>query len=282
MSRSEGTAILRQTRWLRLLRDRRIHAVASLLALGYLGVRWALLLVSDDPLKAADAFTYWNVPYDDPYAGPRLGVPGAYLYTPAFLQVIAPLRLLPWEVFHAVWALLGLGSMVFLVGPIGGAIALTVLSFVARDILVGNIHLMLGAAIVIGLRHPAAWAFAALTKVTPGVGLAWFIGRREWRRAGIALGVTALIAGASFAITPDLWFAWVDRMRGDAQTAGDPYLLIIVVRATLAAALVVYAGWRNQAWIVPIAVVLALPVLWPDSLAILLACFPLLRLRVAS
>ncbi|MCA1572781.1 MAG: DUF2029 domain-containing protein [Chloroflexi bacterium] len=282
MSRPPGTAVLRQPRWLRLLRGRRIHSVATMLALVYLCVRWALLLVSDDPLKAADAFTYWNVPYDDPYAGPRLGVPGAYLYTPAFLQVIAPLRLLPWEVFHAVWALLGFGAMVFLVGPIGAAIALTFLSFVARDILVGNIHLMLGAAIVIGLRHPAAWAFPALTKVTPGVGLAWFIGRREWRRAGIALGVTALVAGASFAIGPDLWFAWVDRMRGDAQTAGAPYLLIIALRATLAAALVAYAGWRKRAWIVPIAVVIALPVLWPDSLAILLACFPLFRLRVAA
>jgi len=74
------------------LRDRRIHSIATALALGYICARWALLLVSDDPLKAADAFTYWNVPYDDPYAGPRLGVPGAYLYTPAFLQVIAPLR----------------------------------------------------------------------------------------------------------------------------------------------------------------------------------------------
>lgn len=281
MSSAGRWAVPSSTGWLRLRHDRRIYLAATAVALVYLCVRWALLLVSDDPLKAVDAYTYWNAPYDDPYAGPRLGLPGAYLYTPAFLQVIAPLRLLPWELFHAVWALIGFGALVYLVGPIGGAIALTVLSFVARDILVGNIHLMLGAAIVIGLRHPAAWAFPALTKVTPGVGMAWFIGRREWRRAGIALGVTALVAGASFAIGPDLWFAWLDRMRGDAQTAGGPYQLVIALRTVLAAALVAYAGWRNQAWIVPIAVVLALPVLWPDSLAILLACFPLFRARVA-
>ncbi len=36
-----------------------------------------------------------------------------------------------------------------------------------------------------------------------------------------------------------------------------------------------YAGGRDRAWLVPIAVVLALPILWPDSLAILFACFPL-------
>jgi hypothetical protein len=251
----------------------------TVLAIAYLVLRWYLLLTSDDPILAADAYTYWGAPYSDPYPGPQLGLPGAYLYSPAFLQALAPLRLLPWEVFHAVWAAAGFAALVFLIGPMGSAIAVTALPFVFRDLLIGNIHLMLGVAIVVGIRSPAAWAFPLLTKVTPGVGLLWFAGRREWRKVVVGGAVTALIAGVSFALSPDLWLDWVTRLRGDTQRAGDVYVTLIGVRLAVAAAIVVYAGSRGRAWLVPIAVVLALPILWPDSLAILLACFPLRRVR---
>ena len=256
--------------------DRRLRLVVNLIALAYLLLRWFLLLTSDDPLLAADAHTYWSAPYDNPYPGPQLGHPGAYLYPPPFIQVLAPLRLLPWEAFHAVWAALGFGALIFLVGPVGGAIAITLFSFVYRDLLVGNIHLMLAAAIVIGLRYPAIWAFPLLTKVTPGVGVLWFAGRREWRKLGIALATTAAVGLLSFSLTPEVWFDWVARLRGDTQTAGNVYVSLIALRLAVAALLVVYGGRTGRSWLIPIAVVLALPILWPDSLAILLACFPLL------
>ena len=259
--------------------NQRLRLALTVLAVAYLVLRWCLLLTSDDAILAADAYTYWSAPYADPYPGPRLGLRGAYLYSPAFLQAIGPLRLLPWEVFHAVWAAVGIAALTFLVGPIGGALAITALPFVYRDLLVGNIHLMLGVAIVVGLRHPAAWAFPLLTKVTPGVGVLWFAGRREWRKVLVAGAVTLLIAATSFALSPDLWSDWVSRLRGDTQRAGDLYVTLIGVRLVIAAAIVLYAGWRGRAWLVPVAIVLALPILWPDSLAILLACFPLLRVR---
>lgn len=264
-----------------ITRDRLVVAkrAAGGLAVAYLAVRWALVLPDQGGIHAADARTYWSAPYHDPYTGPRLGLPGAYLYSPAFLQAIAPLRMLPWEAFHAVWTLLAFGALVYLVGPIGGALAITALPFVFRDILVGNIHLMLGAAIVIGMRHPAAWAFPILTKVTPGVGVAWFVGRGQWRKAATSVAVTLAVVLVSFVIAPDLWFQWLERLRGDTATAGSAYLAITVIRVLVAAALVVYAGWSGRAWLVPIAVVIALPILWPDSLAILLACFPLVSLR---
>lgn len=263
----------------RLWHDRRLRLAMTLIALAYLVLRWYLLLTSDDPLLAADAFTYWSAPYDNPYPGPQLGLPGAYLYPPPFIQVLAPLRLLPWEAFHAVWAAIGFGALIFLVGPIGGALAITLLPFVYRDLLVGNIHLMLGAAIVLGITYSAAWAFPILTKITPGVGLLWFAGRRDWKRVAVGLAVAAAIALGSFAMAPSLWFEWVARLRGDSTRAGDLYVALIGVRLGLAAAIVVYAGWRGRAWLVPVAAVLALPILWPDSLAILLACFPLAKRR---
>ena len=262
--------------------DRRVRIALSGIAIAYLVLRWYLLLMTDDPLMAADAFTYWSAPYDNPYPGPQLGLPGAYLYPPPFIQALAPLRLLPWEAFHAVWAALGFGALIFLVGPIGGALAITLLPFVYRDLLVGNIHLMLGAAIVLGVTYSAAWAFPILTKVTPGVGLLWFAGKRDWKSVAIGLAVATAIALASFALAPSLWFEWVDRLRGDTARAGDVYVALIGVRLALAAAIVVYAGWRGRAWLVPVAVVLALPILWPDSLAILLACFPLAVRRARS
>ena len=40
----------------------------------------------------------------------------------------------------------------------------------------GNIRL-LGVAAVIGFRRPP-WSFVILTKVTPGIGLLWFVVRR--------------------------------------------------------------------------------------------------------
>ena len=256
--------------------DRRVRIAAGIIAIAYLLVRLALMLTSNDPILGADARTYWSAPLDNPYPGPQLGLPGAYLYPPPFIQVLSPLRLLPFEIFHAAWALIGAAALVFLVGPVGAALAITFLPFVFRDLLVGNIHLMLAAAIVLGLRQPAVWAFPILTKITPGAGILWFVARREWRHAATAVGVAAIVAAVSFAIGPDLWFAWLERMRGDTGTAGGTYLLVLVVRVGVAALLVVVAGLSGRAWLIPIAVLVSLPILWPDSLAILLACFPLI------
>ena len=275
-----GTAIpKRAAAW---LRQDRVRLALAILAIVYLLLRWFLLLASNDPILAADARTYWAAPYSNPYPGPELGLPGAYLYPPPFIQALAPLRLLPWELFHAVWAAIGFGALIFLVGPIGGALAVTFLSFVYRDLLVGNIHLMLGAALVLGLRYPAIWAFPILTKLTPGVGVLWFAVRREWGRLLIALGVTALITAVSYVVAPDLWVSWLDRMRGDSGRAGGAYVAILGLRLVVASAIVLYAGWRSRAWLIPIAVVIALPILWPDSLAILLACFPLIAADLRS
>jgi hypothetical protein len=46
----------------------------------------------------------------------------------------------------------------------------------------------------------------------------------------------------------------------------------------LAAALVAYAALTNRRWLVPIAVALALPVVWSNSLAVLAAVYPLWKL----
>ena len=64
----------------------------------------------------------------------------------------------------------------------------------------GNIHLLLAAAIVLGFRWPWTWSLVLLTKITPGIGLLWFVVRREWRNLTIALGGTAAIVAVSFVL----------------------------------------------------------------------------------
>ena len=253
--------------------------IATALAIGYLLVRWAMLIPDQGGIHGVDARTYWSAPLDNPYPGPQIGLPGAYLYSPAFLEALTPLRQLPWDIFHALWTGLSLLALAFLVTPVGAALALTFLPFVFRDVYIGNIHLMLGAAMAIGMSWPAAWSALLLTKVTPGIGLLWFAFRREWRALMIAVGATLAIAVVSFAIAPQLWFDWVTRLTGDTGTAGSGYMALLVARLALAAALVAVAARFDRAWVVPVAATIAVPILWPDSLAMLLAAVYLIRRR---
>jgi hypothetical protein len=83
---------------------------------------------------------------------------------------------------------------VFMAGPF--TLPAIMLPPIADEITLGNIHAFMGLAVIAGLRWPGFWAFMLLTKVTPGVGLLWFVFRREWRSLAIAIGVTAAIATA--------------------------------------------------------------------------------------
>jgi hypothetical protein len=251
--------------------------IATGLAIGYLVLRWALLIPDQGGIHGIDAYTYWSAPLDDPYPGPQIGLPGAYLYSPAFIELLAPLRLLPWPVFHALWTGLAIAALAFLATPVGAALALTLLPFVFRDVYIGNIHILLGASIAIGMRYPAAWSFALLTKVTPGIGVLWFLIRREWRQLTVAIAATATIAVVSFAISPDLWWAWIARLTADTGTAGSGYMLALAVRLVIAAGLVVVGALLSRAWLVPVAATIAIPIIWPDSLAILAASIYLIR-----
>lgn len=251
--------------------------VATVIAVAYLLVRWGLLIPDEGGIHGVDAHTYWGAPLENPYPGPQIGLPGAYLYSPAFIQALSPVRLLPWEVFHALWTGLSLLALSFLVTPVGAALAITLLPFVFRDVFIGNIHLMLGAAIAIGMTYPAAWSAVLLTKVTPGVGVLWFAVRREWRRLAVAIVVTLAISALSFAIAPRLWFDWVARLTGDTGTAGQGYMLLLVVRVLVAAGIVAIGALLDRAWLVPVAATIAVPILWPDSLAMLLAGVYLIR-----
>ena len=118
-----------------------------------------------------------------------MNVHGAYLYAPVFLPLTTALGFLPYPLYLVGWTALLVLALAWLGRGFGAVLFL--IPFVAFEILAGNINLLLAVALVVGLSHPAAWAFILLTKVTPGVCLLWFAARRQWRSVAIALGTTA-------------------------------------------------------------------------------------------
>ena len=226
---------------------------------------------------AIDAHAYFVAQSGNLYAG-TWGTVDAYVYSPAFSQVIEPLRWLGWDGFIQAWRLLELGAMTAMAGPLIGP--LLFVYPVSMEFNVGNIHALLALAVVAGFRWPAAWAFVLLTKVTPGIGLLWFVVRREWRKAAIATGATAAIVAVSFVLAPGDWLDWFRYL----VTPQPPHPGEVVVTAPLwlrliAAALLVTWGARtDRRWTVLAAAFLALPSIWWASLAMLVGLWPLWRL----
>jgi hypothetical protein len=226
---------------------------------------------------AIDAHAYWiNRPPVSYEATP--GVDGAYLYSPAFAQLLSPLTALPWELFLALWLAAMLLVLGWLVGPL---LLLPAVVLTTNEITYANIHFFLAAAIVIGFRHPWSWSLVLLTKVTPGVGVAWFLARREWRSLAIALGATAAIAAISFALEPAGWAAWLQMLMSSAGGAGHAAAVPgpLWLRLLVALALTLWAGRTDRAWLVPVAAFIALPH-GTIGTAILVGVVPLLRGRL--
>ena len=226
-----------------------------------------------------DAYAYWAVDPAHPYAM-AMNVHGAYLYAPVFVPLATLLGLLPYPAFLVAWTALLVSTLAWL-GRGWGAV-LFLVPVVAFEILAGNINLLIAAALVIGFARPAAWAFILLTKVTPGVCLLWFAARREWRSLGIALGITAAIAGISMVLGPAAWSQWSERLMAEGQRADPgPWAALagpLWARLVVAAVISVVAGARGLRWPLAFAVTVSLPNPSPQSLSILTALVPLLAL----
>jgi len=178
-----------------------------------------------------DAHTYWSSDPLHPYSATAPAAADAYFYSPAFTQILWPIHALPWEWFIAGWTLLLIAAIVWQAGLWTAFVLMLVPVFV--DLTVGNIHLLLAAAILLGFRWPWTWSFVLLTKITPGIGLLWFAVRREWRSLGIALAATAIVAGVSFAIAPSLWWEWVDVLHAASGAPSPAFVVPIALPCLL-------------------------------------------------
>jgi hypothetical protein len=229
-----------------------------------------------------DAHAYWAADAFDPYGGTRPAEQDAYFYAPPFTQLLGPLHLLPWPWFIALWTLALTAALVWQAGLWTGFVIFLVPVF--AELTVGNIHLLLGAAIIAGFRWPWLWALPLLTKVTPGIGLLWFALRREWRNLAIALGATAAISAVSFVLAPALWFRWLEILSAAAKAPDWVFIVPIPLWARVIPAilLVAWGARTDRRWTVPVASMLALPILWVNGLAMLVAVIPLVSRLVGE
>ncbi|MBI2781855.1 MAG: DUF2029 domain-containing protein [Chloroflexi bacterium] len=251
---------------------RRQRMVDRMLRLAFIVVLIAFAILR--PVPAGDAHAYWAVDLANPYTRP-VATQDAFTYPPPAALFFAVLGKLPFEAFEAIWTLAIGFALLWLTGP--WALAFLVLPVVASDLYLGNIHVLLAAAVVGSLRRPGLWAIPLLTKPSVGVGLLWYVARGEWRRLSIAIGVTATIAAAAFMIAPNMWSQWLDYVlsTGLSPDVGRAYWVPIplLIRLPVAALVVIWGARTNRPWTLPIAAMLGLPVLWLVGLAMLAGAF---------
>jgi hypothetical protein len=226
-----------------------------------------------------DAYSYWSITLGDLYGRTFEGnfTLGAFRYTPPIGLLLAPLGLLPWWLFLWLWMALMAACLAFL----GGRWTLVVLALppAALELYHGNVHLLMAVAVAIGFRHPWAWSFVVLAKLTPGIGLLWFAVRREWRALALAIGATGVAALGAHLAAPDLWPEFV---AATMSNLGQPQHFSVPpplpVRLPLAALLVVWGARTDRPWTVPVAAAMSLPIVWVHGLTIALAAIPFARL----
>lgn len=249
-------------RWAAALRHPLLRHGLTVMSIVYLVWIWQFVVVAGSHV---DAEAYRTFDPANPYAVARAGAEHAFLYAPVVAQLLTLVTWVPTEAFYAGLAALSIGSVVYLVGPRWAAAALLIpLPPLWQDLLTGNIHLLLAAAIVAGFHRPTTWSIVLLTKVTPGVGLAWFALRREWRSLLLALGATLALVAASVLLAPSLWGEWAALLLDNSTRApqGMWVPVPLALRLVLALALVAWGARSGHRWTVPAAAFLALPIIW--------------------
>jgi len=256
----ERGSLLPERRLPGFLTPSRLRAVSHGLVLVGLGfaVFLVVVLMPARQTFGIDAYAYWLVDLAGPYDIPHRTV-GSFPYSPPAAIVASTFSLLPWWVFLWLWTALVVASVIWIGGSLGWIVVAFAIPAVTLEIYHGNIHILMAVAVLLGFRHPWTWSFILLTKFTCGVGLLWFVVRREWRSLGIALGATAVLAGVS------LVFLEAPQDRSSPNAIGIPLL----VRLPIAALLVIWGARTDRRWTVIVAVALSLPVIWLHGLAIL-------------
>lgn len=227
-----------------------------------------LLTVSGgDPV---DALCYWLTNPAIPYNRIQF----AYGYSPVAAQLAAPMFWWPFPLFAFVLRLLEVASLVFLTGPLAGALIFT--TPVASEVNAANINLPIAVIMVLGFRWPALWVFPLLTKPSMGIGLLWFVLRGEWRKAAIPIAIAGALSLGSFLFDQRVWFEWLDWLRTNPAVGEWPYPFPLWARLPFSIALIVWGARTNRPWTVALASALSLPRLYYQSPAMLIALVPLI------
>lgn len=211
-----------------------------------------------------DAHAYWIAALDPSLYGRLPGEPDAFLYTPAAAQALALVTWLPWPLFVALWTAAAVATYLWLARPLRWVWAVPLLAFAIEDTTLGNITWLMALLVVLGLRNALAWVPLALLKLVSGIGILWYVARRDVRSVVAASVLGAALLAISYLAAPDLWRAYVDFM----STLGGPG---VVARAVIAAVVVVVAARTDRPWLVPVALLVSAPLALAYTWAYLLA-----------
>jgi hypothetical protein len=228
-------------------------------------IPWALVRgYSPDP------YGYWLALSRPALYAIPWGQDNAYVYSPAFAQILGPLGGLSYPAFEVVWTMLAALAL-YAVAREWTPIALVIVGAEIGN----NIFVLLALVIAFGERRPALWAFALLTKPTLGVCLLWFVVRREWVKLGEALAATAVIAGLSALVAPVWWGEWIAILVQNHSAWGMIIPLPLPARLVIALVIVIIAAGRGWPILLPVAALFALPSVSMNAPSMLVACIPL-------
>lgn len=266
--------------------------IAIVVALAVNAVRWAIV---DWNLNDVDV--YWDAATrlrggGSPYGGSIPidladpdGLYRQYRYAPWFAALWVPLTLLPRPVVEMAWSIVLVGVSAWIVsvparhGLPGAIPALLLGTFLLGISSGGNVQPLLVGALLFGVdrRSGPIWvALAASLKVVPVLFVLLYLARREWTRAAVALGLSAvLLAPALLFEIPSETFA-----SGPAQTWSGLAHLAVAGAASLIAYVIALRSPVNGPLAIATASILALPRLLPYESTLLAAGLsPLLRRR---
>jgi hypothetical protein len=269
----------------------------SLVGALVIGVVFSLAYATGQVIRPYDLDCYWTATdFANLYADDWLDPLYCYVYPPVMAQLLYPFHVLPYAVVTTGWILLCFASLwvclrewtlvAIGLGFVAIAIpALNVLGAGLGAVLLGNITMPMAAAIVLAMRpsprwSPAWYAVPILTKLTAGVGLLWFLFRREWRPFAVGFGVTAAVALVSFVVSPAAWFEWVDfNIKNYGGPPRAPVIGGFPLRVIAGLLIVAWGARTNRRWPVAIAAGIALPALYgvASGVSVALAAYGIWR-----
>jgi hypothetical protein len=223
-----------------------------------------------------DAYTYWWAAHRPEVYTTTIDC-CYFLYSPPAYQLAYPLLAIDsFPLFAAIVRAAETAAVVAFAGPVA-PIAL-VLPPVATELNAANVNMLLMVAVLAGFRWPLAWIPVLLTKPTAGIALVWFVVRGEWRNAALPIGVAAIMCVASLIVTPDLWSGWLGMLAATDPNPGWPFPVPVVYRLPVSLVLIVWASRTDRPWALVMATILAMPKLYFQSPAMLLAILPALAM----
>jgi hypothetical protein len=251
----------------------------SLAAAILLGAVFGMAQVAGTLAVPMDFASYWRADVAQLYVASWDDPALTYVYPPPMAQLLAPLHVIPLAVAIVAWTTMSFACLwyclrewtlpVVAVGTVSlllprDNLLASVLSGPMSAVLLGNVNIVIAAAIVAAIRRPEWWAIAAVLKVGTGIGIVWHPARGEWRGFIRVVGLLALIGGASFALAPSLWVDWLSFVIHNPHgsrlvpVVGPP----LWTRIIAAIALTVYAARTDRAWLLPIACAIANPAIY--------------------